>query len=83
MAEILGNIGGQKLFLTECKKSGNNYSAGYVFVKTTAYPGGEVLRWPGGTVTNNIVYVSTNDTSVTANGTTYSAAYSVRFHRII
>ena len=46
MAEILGNIGGPKLFLTGCEKSGNNYSAGYVFVKTTAYPEGEVLRWP-------------------------------------
>lgn len=78
MAEMLGNIGGQKLFLTGCRKSGNKYSAGYVFVKTTAYPEGEVLRWPGGTVTNNMVYVSTNDTSVTANGTTYSAAYTTR-----
>lgn len=78
MAEILGNIGGPKLFLTGCKKSGNNYSAGYVFVKTSAYPDGEVLRWPGGTVTNNTVYVRTTNTSVTANGTTYSAAYTTR-----
>lgn len=78
MAEILGNIGGPKLFLTGCKKSGNNYSAGYVFVKTTAYPEGEVLRWPGGKVTNNTVYVSTTNTSVTVNGTTYSAAYTTR-----
>ena len=78
MAEILGNIGGPKVFLTGCKKSGNNYSAGYVFVKTTAYPDGEVLRWPGGTVTNNTVYVSTTNTSVTANGTRYSAAYTTR-----
>lgn len=78
MAEILGNIGGPKLFLTGCEKDGSNYSAGYVFVKTTAYPDGEVLRWPGGRVSNNTVYVSTTDTPVTINGTTYSAAYTTR-----
>ena len=78
MAEILGNIGGPKLFLTECEKDGSNYSAGYVFVKTTAYPDGEVLRWPGGRVSNNTVYVSTTDTPVTINGTKYSAAYTTR-----
>lgn len=78
MAEILGNIGGPKLFLTGCRKSRNSYSAGYVFVKTTEYPDGEVLRWPGGEVTNNTVYVSTTNTPVTANGTTYPAAYTTR-----
>ena len=79
MAEILGNIGGPKLFLTGCEKDGfDYYSAGYVFVKTTAYPDGEVLRWPGGRVSNNTVYVSTTDTPVTINGTTYSAAYTTR-----
>lgn len=78
MTEILGNIGGPKLFLTGCNKSGNTYTAGYVFVRTTAYPDGEVLRWPGGTVTNNTVYIATSNTAVTANGTEYPAAYTTR-----
>lgn len=77
-AELLGNIGGDKVILEGCKaEAGGKVSDGYVFVRTQAQPGGEVLRMCGGDVTMG-VHVETRAVSVRAGGREYAQAYSVR-----
>ena len=49
ITEILGNIAGDKCFIYGCEKSGtDNYAPGYVFLRTTNHPEGEILPFEGG-----------------------------------
>lgn len=76
MAEMLGAIAGDKIILSGCAVSGNTRSAGYVFLKTTDYPQGEVLYFEGGTGAN--LCVSKQSIGVTASATPYPNAYTER-----
>lgn len=76
MAEMLGAIAGDKIILSGCEASGNSRSAGYVFLKTTDFPKGEVLYFEGGTGAN--LCVSKQSIGVTASATPYPNAYTER-----
>lgn len=78
MAEILGNICGDKTILLGCElnTAGTLRSEGYVFLRTQDYPEGEVLRWTGGAVGD--MHVEKTDVSVTADGYQYPKAYTRR-----
>lgn len=76
MVEMLGAIAGDKIILSGCAVSGNTRSAGYVFLKTTDYPQGEVLYFEGGTGAN--LCVSKQSIGVTASATPYPNAYTER-----
>lgn len=79
MLGLLGNIAGDKVILSGCEKggAGSSVSEGYVYLKTRAYPEGEVLRWEGGSVSGG-VYVKTEDVAVSAMGGEYPKAYTKR-----
>ena len=73
ITEMLGNIAGNKCFIYGCEKSGtNNYAPGYVFLRTTDHPEGEILPFGGGSSSGR-VYINSQEVSVTANDKTYSA----------
>lgn len=79
MAEVLGNICGDKTILLGCElnAAGTQRSEGYVFLRTQDYPEGEVLRWTGGSIGGGL-HVETEDVSVTADGYQYPKAYTRR-----
>lgn len=79
MLGLLGNIAGDKVILSGCEMGGDgsSVSEGYVYLKTEAYPEGEVLRWEGGDVSGG-VYVKTEDVAVSAMGGDYPKAYTRR-----
>lgn len=79
LVAALGNIAGDKVILSGCEASanGSRRSAGLVFVRTKAYPNGEVLKWGGGDTTGGM-YVKTEDVSVSAMGVDYPKAYTRR-----
>ena len=79
MLGLLGNIAGDKVILSGCEigGGGSQRSEGYVYLKTRAYPEGEVLRWEGGSVSDG-VYVKTEDVAVSAMGGEYPKAYTKR-----
>lgn len=73
ITEILGNIAGDKCFIYGCEKSEtNNYAPGYVFLRTTDHPEGEILPFGGGSSSGR-VYINSQEVSVDTNGKTYSA----------
>ena len=73
ITEMLGNIAGDKCFIYGCEKSEtNNYAPGYVFLRTTEHPEGEILPFGGGSSSGR-VYINSQEVSVTANDKTYSA----------
>jgi len=77
---VLGQIGGDKAILSGCTTTGTTVSAGYVFLKTTQFPEGEVLHFDGGTIdaVNTTVYIAETAVAVTASGYTYPQAYYTR-----
>ena len=78
ITEMLGNIAGDKCFIYGCEKSGtNNYAPGYVFLRTTDHPEGEILPFGGGSSSGR-VYINSQEVSVTANDKTYDPAYTKR-----
>ena len=79
MVEILGNIAGDKVILNGCSLNSakTDRSSGYVFVKTTDFPDGEVLYFEGGRVADGM-YLKKTNVSVTANAEPYPAAYVER-----
>lgn len=79
LVAILGNIAGDKVILRGCDLSqdGTKRSEGYVFVRTAAFPAGEVLRFEGGAVGSGM-YVKQEDVPVTAQGYDYPKAYTKR-----
>lgn len=79
MLAMLGNIGGDKIILAGCDLTNNgaNRAEGYVFVRTQAFPQGEILRFEGGAVSAGL-YVKTESISVDAQGNSYPTAYTRR-----
>ena len=79
MVEILGNIAGDKVILYGCTLNSAKTSRtdGYVFVKTTDFPEGEVLYFEGGSIANGM-HLNIQNISVTANAEPYPAAYTER-----
>ena len=80
LAEMLGNIAGDKIILSGCEVSGNVRSAGYVFLKTADFPEGEVLSYEGGQNADVVttLYLEKTSISVTANADPYPSAYMQR-----
>lgn len=78
IVSALGNILGDKAILQGCETDNTGKSEeGYVFLKTTAFPQGEVLFFEGGLVTRS-VYVKEEAIKVTAQGYEFPQAYVVR-----
>lgn len=79
MVSVLGNAAGDRVVLCGCESNadGTRRGEGYVFVKTRAYPEGEVLRWEGGP-TGSGMYVREEDVAVNANNVDYPKAYTRR-----
>ena len=78
MAEMLGAIAGDKIILSGCGVSGSSRAAGYVFLKTTDFPQGEVLHFEGGDAAHTTMYLDKTAISVTANADPYTNAYTQR-----
>ena len=78
---LLGNIAGDKVVLCGCEKidaiDGEERNEGYVYMKTQAYPNGEILRWEGGPTINGM-HIYTEDVRVQAMGNDYPSAYTKR-----
>jgi Microcystin-dependent protein len=76
---VVGNIAGDRVVLWGCtpNNEGTRRAAGYVFVRTKAYPEGEVLYWEGGSTTSGM-YLRQEDIPVNANNTDYPKAYTSR-----
>ncbi len=79
LVAAIGNIAGDKVILYGCepKDNGIRRDPGYVFVRTIAYPQGEVLYWEGGNISGGM-YVKTTDVTVSAQGYEYPQAYTKR-----
>lgn len=76
LAELIGNIAGDKVILCGCQDNGQERSAGYVFVRTQDYVNGEVLPFTGGG--RKYLHIVKEDMKVTANGYDYQKAYTKR-----
>lgn len=79
MVAVIGNIVGDKAILYGCKLSsdGLTRSAGYVFIRTSAYPNGEILYFEGGDATT-YCKVSTEEVNVVSEGVSYNGSYTTR-----
>ena len=79
MCELLGNIAGDKVIISGCalNQEETEREAGYVFLKTTDYPNGEILPFEGGAVVNGFHLVK-EDVNVSAGAITYNKAYTKR-----
>jgi len=80
---IIGNIAGDKAILYGCglDSTQTQRAAGYVFVRTVAYPQGEVLYFEGGLVQGGMHVKEVNETIVSENGDNteeFVNAYTVR-----
>lgn len=79
LTAVVGNVAGDKSVLYGCEltNGGSRRGPGYVFIRTKAFPEGEVLYWEGGAIGGGM-YVRQEDVRVSANGRDYSKAYSCR-----
>lgn len=79
VVSILGNIVGDKTILQGCEleQNGTRRKPGYVFLKTTDYPDGEVIYWEGGAISGGM-YLKQDIISVDAQGNNYPQAYVSR-----
>ncbi len=78
MAAMIGNVAGDKIILCGCEEAADgSRGEGYVFVRTKAYPEGEVLRWEGGP-SGGGMYLKTEDVGVSVMGCDYPKAYTRR-----
>lgn len=79
MLSALGNMVGDKTILSGCEvKAGGGREEGYVFLKTTAYPMGEVLHFPGSNTDSDYLHLTTVNGNVTQGSVTYEGAYTTR-----
>lgn len=71
---IIGNIAGDKVVLLGCELNASKTERGdgYVFLRTTEYPHGEVIYWEGGSIANGM-HVEKEPTQVQAFGASYDA----------
>ena len=67
------------MILSGCEENaaGDSRTAGYVFLRTTDYPEGEILRFEGGQTALGL-YVEAQPVSVTADSRNYPQAYTRR-----
>ena len=79
MCELLGNIAGDKVIISGCalNQEETERETGYVFLKTTDFPNGEILPFEGGAVANGFHLVK-EDINVSAGSITYNKAYTKR-----
>ena len=79
MLGALGNMVGDKTILSGCQpKESGGREEGYVFLKTTAYPMGEVLHFVGSTENSDYLHLVTTNGDVTQGEITYKGAYTTR-----
>lgn len=79
MLGALGNMVGDKTILSGCEeRAGGGRNEGYVFLKTTSYPLGEVLHFVGSNTDSDYVHLSSQDGDVTQGSVTYEGAYTTR-----
>lgn len=77
IAELIGNIAGDKIILSGCTVTGSTAAEGYIFLRTQEFPHGEVLHFEGGEITHGI-YLEKSGITVNANGDNYATAYTQR-----
>ena len=79
MLGTLGNMVGDKTILSGCAltESGGR-TEGYVFLKTSSYPMGEVLHYGGSSASSDYVHVEALGSNVVQGEVTYSGAYTTR-----
>ena len=79
MLGALGNMGGDKTILSGCEvKDGGGRQEGYIFLKTLAYPLGEVLHFPGSNEDSDYLHLVTENGDVTQGEVDYIGAYTTR-----
>ena len=79
MLASLGNMVGDKTILSGCQpRNGGGRDEGYVFLKTTSYPLGEVLHFLGSNEDSDYLHLSTSNGDVTQGNITYTGAYTTR-----
>lgn len=79
MLGMLGNMIGDKTILSGCQqKDSGGRSEGYVFLKTSAYPMGEVLHFTGSEEDSDYLHLVTANGNVTQGAITYTGAYTTR-----
>ncbi|MBQ0075111.1 MAG: tail fiber protein [Prevotella sp.] len=79
MLGALGNMVGDKTILSGCQpKANGGREEGYVFLKTTAYPMGEVLHFAGSSENSDYLHLVTSNGNVTQGEVTYNGAYTTR-----
>ena len=79
MLGALGNMVGDKTILNGCEvKEGGGRQEGYVFLKTSAYPMGEVLHFPGSSADSDYLHLATTSGDVIQGSVTYRGAYTTR-----
>lgn len=76
---MLGNIAGDKAVIYGCERNGagTERASGFVFLRTKAFPQGELLPWEGGRVTSGM-YIKEENISVSSQGYQYPQAYTKR-----
>lgn len=78
LAEMLGAIAGDRVILSGCNQVGARFMPGYIFLRTTDHPQGEVLAFAGGDKSFTHIYLDKTPVSVTANSDNYPNAYTIR-----
>lgn len=79
MLGALGNMVGDKTILSGCGvRTGGGRNEGYVFLKTYAYPMGEVLHFAGSNEDSDYLHLSTTNGDVIQGTETYTGAYTTR-----
>lgn len=79
MLGALGNMVGDKTILSGCEeRNGGGRNEGYVFLKTIAYPMGEVLHFVGSNEDSDYLHLSTTNGNVIQGAVTYTGAYTTR-----
>jgi microcystin-dependent protein len=79
MMAILGNICGERAILRGCEPLGGGAqrNPGYLFLRTSDYPDGEVIYFEGGPTTGGM-YLKKETEAISAYGVDYPQAYTAR-----
>lgn len=79
MVAALGNIWGDKTILLGCEeKAEGGRNEGYIFIRTTACPTGEVLRFTGSEQDDDYLHLTLTTADVVQGDVTYKGAYTTR-----
>lgn len=79
LCQMLGSVLGDKIIVHGCslEQGGTHRTTGYLFLRTVAYPNGEILYFEGGAVASGL-YVKQVDIAIEASDIEYAKAYTVR-----